>query len=75
MFFTMEKHQINTTKAPVEVIGSMNMQPDEQMQLWLLSLLFYQAATTENTHSLTAFRWSHTDAHPARDIILLKIHK
>lgn len=43
---SMENHQMNTTKTPVEV-WSMNMQPEEQMQLWLLSLLFDQTVTTE----------------------------
>lgn len=52
----------------------MNMQPEEQMQLWLLSLLFDQTVTTENTQSLAVFRQRHTDARPAPWHHLIDIH-
>lgn len=50
------------------------MQPEEQMQLWLLSLLFDQTVTTENTHSLAVFRGRRTDARPALWHHLIDIH-
>lgn len=44
---------------------SASVQPEGQMQLWLLSLPFDQTLTAENTHSLAAFGGRRADAGPA----------